>query len=151
MRLTPLALLCFAVTSLSFAQDEMAESEAVSAVPKRFHYLVRAGLRTIYDDNIFLRSTGSMLPRENDFYFGLEPAVTLGIGDITARQLNFLRLDYAPSFFVFAENSEANSLQHVIRLQAQYGFRRLVLTLSQSWATSASKSASVPKSGSTST
>ncbi len=106
---------------------ETSTGSEVSAVPKRFLYAFRLGLRGVYDDNIFLRSSD----RVSDFYFSIEPGVTIGYGDIVGSDQNFVRLDYAPSAFLYADHSEADSLQHVIRLEGQYHFRRLNLTLTQ--------------------
>lgn len=101
--------------------------DEVSAIPKRFQYAFRLGLRGAYDDNIFLRQTN----RVGDFYFSIEPGITIGYGDIVGSDQNSIRLDYAPSAFIYAENSDANALQHIIRLDAQYHFRRLNLSLAQ--------------------
>lgn len=99
----------------------------VSAIPKKFQYALRLGLRGVYDDNIFLRQFN----RVSDFYFAIEPGITLGYGDIVGSDQNYIRFDYAPSAFLYADHSEANALQHIIRLDAQYHFRRLSLTLSE--------------------
>ena len=101
--------------------------EEVSAVPKRFQYGIRLTFRGVYDDNIFLRQTD----RVADFYFAIEPGITLGYGDIVGRERNYLRFDYAPSIFLYADHSDANAIQHVLRLEGYYGFGRLSLTLSQ--------------------
>jgi len=51
--------------------------------------------------------------------------------DIVARQENYIRLDYAPSIFLFADHSDQNATQHLIRLEGQHRFSRLTLTFSQ--------------------
>lgn len=109
------------------ASVEINLGNEVSAVPKRFQYGFRLTLRGVYDDNIFLTRDNE----EEDFYFAIEPGVTLGFGDIVARQENYIRLDYAPSIFFFVDNSDANAVQHLIRLEGQYRFSRLTLTLGQ--------------------
>lgn len=100
---------------------------SISAVPRRFQYAFRLNMRAVYDDNIFLRHRG----RIGDFYFAFEPGVTLGFGDIVGKDQNYVRLDYAPSLFIYGDNSEANGLQHLIRLDGQYRFGHLTATLTQ--------------------
>jgi hypothetical protein len=101
--------------------------EAVSATENKFHYGFRLTLRGVYDDNIFLSDTF----KEHDYYFAIEPGLTIGYGDIVERQENYIRLDYAPSIFLFADHSESNSAQHLIRLEGQHRFSKLTLTFSQ--------------------
>ncbi|MEP6809378.1 MAG: outer membrane beta-barrel protein [Chthoniobacterales bacterium] len=96
-------------------------------MPKRFQYGFRLNLRGVYDDNISLRQTN----RVGDYYFAIEPGVTIGFGDIVGRDMNYIRLDYAPSIFLFADNSNEDAIQHLVRLEARYHFSRLTLGLSQ--------------------
>jgi hypothetical protein len=96
-------------------------------VPRRFHYHFQLSARAVYDDNINLNRTNQI----SDFYFSIEPALMLGFGDTEARSENYLQLDYIPAVFLFADHSENNSLQHVIRLEGQYHASRLTLNLSQ--------------------
>ncbi len=116
---------------IGFAENAGARSEiiaeAISAVPRRFQYAFRLGLRTVYDDNIFLANNN----RIADFYFAFEPGLTIGYGDIVGADQNFIRLDYAPGFFLYADHSRANSFQHIIRLDGQYHFRGLIITLGE--------------------
>ena len=97
----------------------------ISSVPKRFIYSFRASLRGVYDDNIFLRHNDPI----GDFYFAIEPGVTLGYGDIVGRERNFIRLDYSPSIFLYASHANANAFQHLIRLDSEYRFGRLTMDL----------------------
>jgi len=96
-------------------------------VPRRFHYHFELSVRGVYDDNINLNRTNEI----SDFYFTIEPALMLGFGDTEGRSENYLRLDYNPAVFLFADHSENNSVQHVIRLEGQYRANRLTLNLSQ--------------------
>lgn len=98
-----------------------------SGIPRRFKYFLRLTVRSVYDDNINLTNTN----RISDFYTTIEPAVMLGFGDTDARVENYIRLDYLPAAFFFADHSENNSLQHVARLDGQYRVNRLTLNLSQ--------------------
>ncbi len=109
------------------ASVEINAGDEVSAVPKRFVYAFRLTLRGVYDDNIFLRNTN----RVDDYYFAIEPGVTLGFGDIVGRDANYIRLDYAPSIFLFVDNSDSDAIQHLLRLEGRYNFGRLGLTISQ--------------------
>ena len=106
---------------------EINAGEAISAVPKRFQYALRLNIRGVYDDNIFLTNTD----RIGDFYFAIEPGITLGFGDIVGREPNFLRFDYAPSIFLYTDHSDANAFQNIMRLEGQYRFGHLSLNLRQ--------------------
>ena len=99
----------------------------VSAVPRKFHYLAHVNVRGVYDDNIFLTRDHHV----GDYYLTIEPGITLGFGDIENADQNYIRLDYAPGAIFYVDHSGANSLQHVIRLQGQYQFPRLSITLRQ--------------------
>ncbi|MDQ2659062.1 MAG: outer membrane beta-barrel protein, partial [Verrucomicrobiota bacterium] len=81
----------------------------------------------VYDDNIFLTNRN----RVSDYYFAIEPGITLGYGDIVGRDRNYIRLDYAPSIFLFADNSGIDAVQHLVRLEGQYRFTKLALGFSQ--------------------
>jgi hypothetical protein len=104
-----------------------ASDASVLGVPRRFHFSLELIVRAVYDDNINV----SQSDRVSDIYTSIQPALTLGVGDILDRQENYLRLDYAPSLFLFVDHSEDNALQHLIHLQGQHHFSRLTLTLSQ--------------------
>lgn len=115
---------------IGFADDIRARpdmADAISAVPRRFQYAFRLGLRAVYDDNIFLSSTRGI----SDFYFAFEPGLTVGWGDIVGTDQNFIRLDYAPGIFLYLNHGSADSFQHIIRLDGQYHFRRLTIVLSE--------------------
>ncbi|MGI9087581.1 MAG: outer membrane beta-barrel protein [Chthoniobacterales bacterium] len=99
-------------------------------MPKRFQYAVRLNLRSVYDDNISL-TKGNGSSSAADIYFAIEPAVSIGFGDIVGHERNFIRLDYAPSFFVYTEHSGADALQQVMRLEGEYRFSHLSLGLTQ--------------------
>jgi hypothetical protein len=102
------------------------ESE-VSAEPRRFHYNLRLTVRGVYDDNIFISNTN----RVSDYYFAIEPAITIGFGDIEGRGRDYIRLDYMPSVILFVDHSEEDTVEHLIHLEGRYQFSRLTLTLSQ--------------------
>ena len=106
---------------------EINAGDEVSPVPRRFQWAFRLNLRSIYDDNIFLSNTD----RVGDLYFAIEPGVTVGFGDIVGREQNFIRLDYAPSIFLYIDNSDASGIQHLIRLDGQYRFGHLGVSIAQ--------------------
>jgi hypothetical protein len=107
--------------------ESMPATSIDSGIPRRFHYLLRLNVRSVYDDNINLTHDN----RISDFYTTIEPSVMVGFGDTDARVENYIRLDYLPAIFFFADHSENNSVQHVARLDGQYRINRLILNLSQ--------------------
>jgi hypothetical protein len=74
-------------------------SNAGTGVPRRFHYHFQLAARAVYDDNINLNRTNQI----SDFYFSIEPALMLGFGDTEERAENYLRFDYVPAVFLFAD------------------------------------------------
>jgi hypothetical protein len=88
----------------------------VTADPRRFQYELKVTVRGVYDDNINLSQTA----HESDYYFTIEPILTLGVGNITSREDNYIRLDYAPSLFLFLDHSENDAVQHLISLEGQH-------------------------------
>src|SRR5713226_3661233 len=98
-----------------------------SGEPRRFHYELGLTVRGVYDDNIFISHTD----RVSDYYFAIEPMLTIGCGDIEGRGGNYIRLDYMPSVILFVDHSAEDTVEHLIRLEGQYRFSRLTLNLSQ--------------------
>jgi len=98
-----------------------------SGIPRRFHYTLGLTVRSVYDDNINLSHDNPI----SDYYTTIEPAVMIGFGDTDARTENYIRLDYLPAVFLFADHSENNSIQHVARVEGQYRINRLTLNLTQ--------------------
>ncbi len=99
----------------------------VTAEPRRFQYELKVTVRGVYDDNINLSQTA----HESDYYLTIEPILTLGVGNITSREDNYIRFDYAPSLFLFLDHSENDAVQHLIHLEGQHSFGRLTLTLGE--------------------
>jgi hypothetical protein len=93
---------------------------------RRFRYNVGVTVREVYDDNINISSTN----RVSDFFTVIEPGIHLGFGD-SAGGFNYLTFDYIASAYFFAEQTQRNTVEHLIRLAAQHDFGRLVLGLSQ--------------------
>ena len=93
---------------------------------RRFRYNVGVTLREVYDDNINISS----FQRISDTYTVIEPGIHLGFGD-SAGGFNYLTFDYIASVYFFAEQTERDTVEHLIRLAAQHDFGHLVLGLNQ--------------------
>lgn len=110
------------------AKDVVSDKEITpTGEPRIFHYMLRLTVRGVYDDNIFISHTN----RVSDYYFAIEPWITVGFGDVEGRGENFVRLDYMPSVLLFVDHSDEDSVEHLIRLEGQYRFSRLTLNLRQ--------------------
>lgn len=84
-----------------------------SGEPRRFHYELRLTVRGVWDDNIFISHTD----RVSDYYFAIEPEITIGIGDIEGRNRSYLRLDYMPSAILFVDHSDEDAFNQLIHLE----------------------------------
>ena len=84
-------------------------------------------MRGVWDDNIFISHTN----RVSDYYFAIEPEITIGFGDIEGRSRAYLRLDYMPSAILFVNHSDEDAFNQLIHLEGGYQFGRLRLTLAQ--------------------
>src|SRR4029077_15773580 len=93
---------------------------------RRFRYNLGVTVREVYDDNINISS----INRISDSFTVIEPGIHLGFGD-SAGGFNYLTFDYIASAYFFAEQTERNTVEHLIHLAAQHDFGRLVLGLSQ--------------------
>ena len=98
-----------------------------SGEPRRFHYALGLTVRGVWDDNIFLRHTN----RVSDYYFAIEPWITIGFGDMQGRNQAYFRLDYMPSIILYSDHSDEDAVNHLIHLEAGYHFSRLTLTAIQ--------------------
>ncbi len=95
-----------------------------SSEPRRFHYELRLTVRGVWDDNIFISHTD----RVSDYYFAIEPQITIGVGDIEGRNRSYLRLDYMPSAILFVDHSDEDAFNQLIHLEGGYNFGRLRLS-----------------------
>jgi len=93
-----------------------------------FHYQLGLSVRGVWDDNIFISHTNKV----SDYYFAIEPMITIGVGDIAGRSRSFLRLDYMPSAILFVDHSDQDAFNQLISLTGGYSSGRLTLTLYQS-------------------
>jgi hypothetical protein len=81
----------------------------------------------VWDDNIFISHTNKV----SDYYFAIEPSITIGVGDIEGRSRSYLRLDYMPSAILFVDNSDQDAFNQYIHLEGGYSSGRLTLNLSE--------------------
>jgi Putative beta-barrel porin 2 len=98
-----------------------------SGEPRRLYYKFGLTLRGVWDDNIFISHTH----RVSDYYFAIEPYVTIGVGDIEGRNKSYLRLDYMPSAILFADHSDEDAFNQLIHVEGGYDFGRLKLSLAE--------------------
>src|SRR6266480_2245292 len=96
-----------------------------SSEPRRFHYELRLTVRGVWDDNIFISHTD----RVSDYYFAIEPQITIGVGDMEGRNRSYLRLDYMPSAILFVDHSDEDAFNQLIHLEGGYSTGRLRLSL----------------------
>ena len=113
--------------NLTLGGETVSPKELPAAEPRRFHYSFGLTIRGVYDDNIFLTNTNKV----DDWYFAIEPRLTVGFGDMEGRNENYVRLDYMPSIILYADHSNENAVSHLIELEGQYRFSRLTLNLFQ--------------------
>lgn len=98
-----------------------------SSEPRRFHYVLRLTVRGVWDDNIFISHTNKV----SDYYFAIEPSITLGWGDMEGRSSSYLRLDYMPSAILFVDHSDQDAFNQYIHLEGGYSSGRLTLSLAE--------------------
>jgi hypothetical protein len=101
--------------------------EQLAETPRRLKYGVSVSVRGVYDDNIFISSFN----RQHDFYFSIEPMLTIGLGGDSSEGANGLSLTYRPGLFLFVDHSSEDTVQHLVRLQALHNFGRLTVSVSQ--------------------
>src|SRR5438067_13746480 len=98
-----------------------------SSEPRRFHYELRLTVRGVWDDNIFISHTD----RVSDYYFAIEPQITIGVGDMEGRNRSYLRLDYMPSAILFVDHSDEDAFNQLIHLEGGYSWTRLTLRFTE--------------------
>src|SRR5882757_2122444 len=94
---------------------------------RRFHYQLSLTVRGVWDDNIFISHTNKV----SDYYFAIEPVITIGWGDIAGRSRSYLRLDYMPSAILFVDHSDQDAFNQYLHLEGGYGSGRWTLSLSE--------------------
>ena len=109
-----------------FSTKNVATGEGSSSgEPRRFHYALQLTVRGVWDDNIFISHTD----RKSDYYFAIEPEITIGVGDMEGRSRSYLRLDYMPSAILFVNHSDQDAFNQLIHLEGGYSTGRLRLSL----------------------
>src|SRR5436309_2072790 len=98
-----------------------------SSEPRRFHYELQLTVRGVWDDNIFISHTD----RVSDYYFAIEPQITIAVGDIEGRNKSYLRLDYMPSAILFVDHSDEDAFNQLIHLEGGYRTGRWTLTMAE--------------------
>ena len=93
-----------------------------------FHYQLSLTVRGVWDDNIFISHTNKV----SDYYFAIEPVITVGVGDVEGRNRSYLTLSYMPSGILFVDHSDQDAFNNLISLSAGYSTGRLTLTLNES-------------------
>src|SRR5882724_8911134 len=111
-----------------FSTKNVAVGEAPPAgEPRRFHYALQLTVRGVWDDNIFISHTD----QKSDYFFAIEPQITIGVGDIEGRSRSYLRLDYMPSAILFVDHSDQDAFNQLIHLEGGYSSGRLTLFASE--------------------
>src|SRR5256714_2715701 len=108
------------------SRDVQVQTNPVNENFRRFRSSVGVTVREVYDDNINISST----QRTSDSFTVIEPGIHLRFGD-SAGGFNYLSFDYIASAYFFAEQTERNTVEHLIHLAAQHDFGHLILGLSQ--------------------
>jgi hypothetical protein len=111
------------------SQNVFPAGETISSgEPRRFHYELRLTVRGVWDDNIFISHTHKV----SDYYFAIEPQITIGVGDIEGRNRGYLRLDYMPSAILFVDHSDEDAFNQLINLEGGYSWTKLTLRFTES-------------------
>jgi hypothetical protein len=111
-----------------FSTKNIAVGEGpTSSEPRRFYYGFLFTVRGVWDDNIYLSHNN----KTSDYYFAIEPQLTLGFGDIQGRSRSYLRLDYMPSGLLYVNHSDEDAFNQLIHLEGGYSTGRLRLNLTQ--------------------
>jgi hypothetical protein len=108
-------------------KDVVLDQGSQSGEPRRFHYSLQLTVRGVWDDNIFISHTN----RVSDYYFAIEPQISIGLGDIEGRGRSYLRLDYMPSGILFVDHSDQDAFNQLIHLEGGYSTGRLRLSLTE--------------------
>src|SRR6266513_3102983 len=101
--------------------------ETISPSGRIFHYELRLTVRGVWDDNIFISHTNKV----SDYYFAIEPEITIGVGDIEGRNRGYLRLDYMPSAILFVDHSDEDAFNQLIHLEGGYSWTKLTLRFTE--------------------
>ncbi len=84
-------------------------------------------VRGVWDDNIFLSHTD----KTSDYYFAIEPQLTLGFGDIQGRSRSYLRSGLHAERSSVRRSLDQDAFNQLIHLEGGYSTGRLRLSLTQ--------------------
>lgn len=104
-----------------------ANGTEISPTPRRFRFHLALDGAFSYDDNITLTPTDKV----QGSFLRLGAVITLGFGDLDEHEGNYLRLDYSPSAFLYLNDSQYNTIDHLVHLEAYHRFARLAATFSE--------------------
>ena len=83
----------------------------------------------LYDDNITIQSASKLA----DVIWVISPGLTAIAGDTRGGTGRILTIDYSPSFVVFTEHHEFDSIDHAAKLNGIWPFSRLILGAGQTF------------------
>ena len=98
-----------------------------SGEARRIYYKFGLTVRGVWDDNIFLTNTNHV----SDYYFAIEPFITIGVGDLEGRNKSYLRLDYMPSAILYVDHSDQDAFNQLIHLEGGYSSGRWTFSLAE--------------------
>ena len=110
-----------------FDTKNVYEGGVPSGEPRRFHYHLQLTVRGVWDDNIFISHTN----RVSDYYFAIEPEITIGVGDMEGHNSSYLRLDYMPSAILFVDHSDKDAFDQLIHIEGGHQFGKLTVRLTE--------------------
>jgi hypothetical protein len=76
---------------------------------------VRAATQVVYDDNISL----SRVDKVSSFVFAESLGITAALGDYESQELSYLALDYSPTWYIYENSPDDNSVSHQALLEGQ--------------------------------
>jgi hypothetical protein len=97
-----------------------------------FDFLPRISGSATYDDNIRIQSANE----QEDVFFTISPGISAVAGEPVEGEGKSLSIDYSPSFVLFVDHDELNTIDHAARLNAIWGMAKLTLGLSQGYSLS---------------
>jgi hypothetical protein len=92
-----------------------------------FSFLPRISASVSYDDNLFIQDTDKV----DDVMWTLGPGFTITSSDMRTDGGKSLTLSYGPSFLIYTDQTDRNTINHAAALSASLAFTKLSLGLSQ--------------------
>ncbi len=118
--------------------SEPAPSTEAASLPSASEQLPSTPAEPLSSSSAPLPSSEEAFPSSSDpwsssgnYYFAIEPQLTLGFGDIQGRSRSYLRLDYMPSGLLYVNHSDEDAFNQMIHLEGGYSTGRLRLSLYQ--------------------